>query len=481
MALAVNVVPSVETAAGPGDVDDAAIWIHPTDTASSTVIGTAKDHSSSLRVYGLDGQLLQSVAVPRINNVDVRYNFPLAGQHISIVVGSSRASNSIAVFKVDPQTRLLQNAAARTISTNMAIYGCAMYVSPLTGKYYVFVSSESGRVQQWELFDNGAGRVDAVQVRSFSVGSRVEGIVADDVRGQLYIGEENVGIWKYSAEPGGGSARTQVDRTGSGGHLDADVEGLTIYYAAHGAGYLIASSQGNNEFAVYRRDANNAYVGSFKLVAGGGIDAVTDTDGIDVTNFPLGSQFPQGVFVAQDNGDNFKLARWEAIDAAFSGVLTTDMTWDPRLVGQSPQPNPLPGDYDGSGIVDHADFVVWRNADGANSVPPFAGADGNGDGRVDSSDYGVWRANFGRRLMAAANSSENNTAAFTAAANLIYTMVQPAVTSVEIPDGRGPRLRPPGSTGNVERVDALVALAAALKHRVQNDVRSTTDPLGNSE
>jgi hypothetical protein len=276
-----------------------------------------------------------------------------------------------------------------------------MYVSPVSGKYYVFVSSESGQVQQWELFDNGAGKVDARQVRSFAVGSQSEGLVADDVLRHLYVGEEDVGIWKYSAEPDGGPVRTQVDHTGAGGHLAADVEGLTIYYANGGAGYLLASSQGNNEFVVYRRDGNNTYVGNLALVAGGAIDAVTDTDGIDVTNFALGSQFPQGMFVAQDNDDNFKLARWDAIDAAFGGTLIADTNWDPRLVGRAQQPPALPGDYNSSRRVDAADYVVWRKTLG-QSVTPFSGADGDGNGRVDVADHGVWGVHLGRTLPSAA-------------------------------------------------------------------------------
>ncbi len=332
---AVGVVPGVETVAASGGEDDAAIWIHPTNTAQSRIIGAVKTGSNALRVFDLNGQQVQSVAVSNINNIDLRYNFPLAGQPVALLAGSNRSNNSIALYKIDSQTGLLEDVAARTISTGMAIYGCAMYVSPVSGKYYVFVSSESGQVQQWELFDNGVGKVDARQVRSVEVGSQSEGLVADDVLRHLYVGEEDVGIWKYSAEADGGSARTLVDRTGAGGHLAADVEGLTIYYANGGAGYLLASSQGNNEFVVYRRDGANAFVGSFAIVAGGSIDAVTDTDGIDVTNFALGSQFPQGLFVAQDNDDNFKLARWDAIGAAFSGALIADTTWDPRLVGRA--------------------------------------------------------------------------------------------------------------------------------------------------
>jgi 3-phytase len=329
--FAVGVVSSVETP-NTSSADDAAIWIHPTDAAQSTIIGTIKLSSTALRVYDLAGNQLQAVDSGNVNNVDLRYNFPLAGQPTTLVVGSNRSNDSIAIYKVNPQTRLLEDVAARTISTNMAIYGAAMYVSPTSGKYYAFVTSESGQVQQWELFDDGSGSVDAAQVRSFSVGSISEGCVGDDVLGSFYVAEENVGIWKYSAEPDGGSARTQVDSVASP-QLAADVEGLSIYYKSDDTGYLLVSSQGSDEFAVYRREGNNAYLGNFELIAGGGIDAVSNTDGIDVTNFPLGSQFPEGVFVAQDDDVNFKLARWDAIVTAFGGTLSSDTSWDPREVG----------------------------------------------------------------------------------------------------------------------------------------------------
>ena len=239
-----NVVPSVETAADGGAEDDIAIWIHPTDISLSRIIGTVKDSANGLRVYNLAGQPIQSVSVPQVNNVDLRYNFPLGGQKVALVTGSNRADDSIVIYAVHPQTGMLQNVAARTISAVSSIYGCAMYVSPVSGKYYTFVSSESGQVQQWELFDNGAGKVDAMLVRSFAVGSTTEGLVADDELGYFYAGQESTGIWRYSAEPTGGTTRTQVDSTGAGGHLTADVEGLTIYYSLGGAGYLSHPAKG---------------------------------------------------------------------------------------------------------------------------------------------------------------------------------------------------------------------------------------------
>jgi T5SS/PEP-CTERM-associated repeat protein len=53
---------------------------------------------------------------------------------------------------------------------------------------------------------------------------------------------------------------------------------------------------------------------------------------------------------------------------------------------------PLPtGDYNGNGVVDAADYVVWRhNVAGINLA-----ADGNRDGLIDAADYNIWRAHFG--------------------------------------------------------------------------------------
>jgi predicted outer membrane repeat protein len=58
----------------------------------------------------------------------------------------------------------------------------------------------------------------------------------------------------------------------------------------------------------------------------------------------------------------------------------------------------LPGDYNQNGIVDTADYTVWRNALGTRDIPAFAAADGSGNGIVDQADYSVWKSHFGDTL-----------------------------------------------------------------------------------
>ena len=52
------------------------------------------------------------------------------------------------------------------------------------------------------------------------------------------------------------------------------------------------------------------------------------------------------------------------------------------------------GDYNGNGVVDAADYVIWRATEG-QSVDPGTGADGSGDGVVGPEDYDHWVARFG--------------------------------------------------------------------------------------
>lgn len=51
-----------------------------------------------------------------------------------------------------------------------------------------------------------------------------------------------------------------------------------------------------------------------------------------------------------------------------------------------------PGDYNGDGSVDAADYSVWRDTFGSSTD---LRADGNGDGVIDDADYGVWKTLFG--------------------------------------------------------------------------------------
>ncbi len=224
-------------------------------------------------------------------------------------------------------------------------------------------------------------------VRSFTVPTvagrspQVEGIVVDQETGFLYLGQEDVGIWKYLAEPDGGSEGILIDKVKDlgGKYLEDDVEGLTIYYADNGAGYLFVSSQGDNTFAVYSRAGYNEYLGSFTIGNNGEIDSVQESDGADITNIALGAKFPFGLFVTQDGfavpvvqaeddgeienvASNFKFVPYENIAATFDLVIDTE-SYDPR----SPKPNSLLNGV-ASGDTTQTSTVLWTRSNFTGQV-----------------------------------------------------------------------------------------------------------------
>jgi endonuclease I len=130
------------------------------------------------------------------------------------------------------------------------------------------------------------------------------------------------------------------------------------------------------------------------------ISGVGDTDMFDVDLDPF-TGLEQGAFVAFDS-----LFMPNAV-GQFAATFTL-MLSDEDLPGEQMQTLTLSlaaeailsGDYNRDGVVDAADYVVWRRALGEN-VTAYGGADGNGDGMIDDGDYDVWRVNFGATAAAA--------------------------------------------------------------------------------
>ncbi len=324
-----TVTATVETDPVPQDknedsADDPAIWIDMVNVENSFIIGT--DKKGGLATYGLDGKQLNYYADGNMNNCDLRCGFQLGDEKIDILASSNRSSHSISLYKV-MKGGVLEQIQARTITSNMQedVYGLCMYKSAKTGKFFVYLNSKAGEVEQWELFESGA-KVDAHLVRSFSVATQTEGMVADDEMGIVYIGEEVAGIHKFDAEPNK-VAEGQLIANSSEENKDIhyDIEGLAIYATDSVNGYLVASSQGSYSYAVFERQGDNKYLGSFRILDGN-FDGVEETDGIDITTVSLGTKFPKGMLVVQDGynydgeklmSQNFKYISWEEIEKLF--------------------------------------------------------------------------------------------------------------------------------------------------------------------
>jgi 3-phytase len=290
------------------DQDDLCIWVHPSDAAQSVII-TSDKKADKIFVYDLQGKTLQVFTARKPGNIDVRYGFALGNRKVDIVAWNQRGTDaSIVVCSVNPLTRQLERIDHDTIRTDSA-YGGTLYHSARSGKFYFITTAKSGAVVQYELADDGTGRVGGVKVRQLRIGAG-EAAVADDEQGLLYIAEERGGVWEVGAEPGDTAPGKLVVRAGDNG-LQPDVEGLAICRTGKAQGYLIASSQGNSTFKVYERTGEHRFVGTFA------VHDTRQTDGIEVSAVDFGGPFHKGLFVCHNGAIEERcpvlLVAWESI------------------------------------------------------------------------------------------------------------------------------------------------------------------------
>lgn len=318
--------PAAETVAvGTQDADaadDPAIWVDRADPARAVIFGT--DKKAGLYAYRLDGSVLQHLDGGKPNNVDLRDGFVVDGREQVLVGASDRspARFGVVLYLMDPQT--LQTRFWGHVPVDLVEpYGLCLGRQGDT--FVVVVNSTDGQVRQLAVSAGTDGAPLAVEQKRYALRSQVEGCVIDDGNGHVYIGEESSGVWRYTLDPARGDEHVLLAAAPSAA-LVPDVEGLALLHDGR-ATWLMASSQGDSAFAVWRVDGEPRYRGRFSVVAHDGIDAVTGTDGIAALAGPVGG-YADGLVVVQDDVDeipgasgerqNFKLVDWREIRTALS-------------------------------------------------------------------------------------------------------------------------------------------------------------------
>ncbi|CAO2647208.1 Nn.00g081300.m01.CDS01 [Neocucurbitaria sp. VM-36] len=332
----VAVTAKYETEANGGDGDDPAIWIHPTRPDQSKIITTTKsDDGEGFGVYDLEGKLLQHLTAQKPNNVDIIYNFTAGNRKVDLAFAACRGDNTLCLVEVNSTGLLLPiSGGVQALPEDYEPYGSCNYRSQKTGKEYLFVNNKEAKYLQYELAATTNGTLQTSLVREFQGGSggQVEGCVADEGAGYIFLGEEPSGIWRYEAEPTGSVTGVQIAKVGDASGLHADVEGLTLVPAKSGPdGYLMVSSQGISAYLVYERAPPHQFVTTFTVVNNKkkGIDHVSNTDGIAAVGNALNKDFPRGVFVTHDDANELAEGG-TAKEASFKLVSLEDILGEKR-------------------------------------------------------------------------------------------------------------------------------------------------------
>ncbi|MEG8058323.1 phytase [Sphingomonas faeni] len=300
----------VDTAADAAD--DPAIWRNAGDPAKSLVIGT--DKKAGIHVYSLAGKRLSFTPAARLNNVDLR---DLGGRVIA--AASDRADIAtahVSLFTLDTAAAKLVPLGRFPVGPGEA-YGMCLWTRASDHALFGFVVLKDGRIDQVAIDLSGAAP-KMKTVRSMKLGTQSEGCVVDDRTGLLYVAEEDVGLWRFDADPSAPVTATPIAKV-DGKTLVADAEGLALAPSGRNGGYLVASSQGDNAYTLYRLPGVT-YAGRFRI-GGGAIDGTSDTDGIELMLGNFGPAYPQGLFAAQDGDNapatqNFKYVSWASVKRA---------------------------------------------------------------------------------------------------------------------------------------------------------------------
>lgn len=311
--------------------DDAAIWVDPTDPSRSMVIGT--DKKGGLATYNLAGEQMQFLPDGNMINVDLQSDFTFGDGSVGTLVAVSEIDlHALCFYRVLPGDAEVPPSIVALPDNKKPVgmppEGVTLYRSPRDGSLHAFIVGHSPdeneptyRFRQFEITPTPDGSVSIRQVRESIVGTKSEGCVADDDRMHFYVSEEDIGVWRYDAEPDGGEQRELVSAVGYFSPLRHDVEGLAIHDSPRGR-FLIASSQGSDDYTVTRLDDPPKYVGRFRIGDGDSIDGTAHTDGLDVCSTPVGALYPDGLLVIHDGRNteggervhqNYKFISWRAV------------------------------------------------------------------------------------------------------------------------------------------------------------------------
>jgi len=297
--------------------DDPAIWYNQNNPGESIVFGT--DKKGGIYAYDLHGYELDYYPVGKINNIDIRQNIPLAGSRIDVIGGSNRTDNSLVLYQIDSAGKLegllSESLYLDTLEIN-EVYGFCLYKNQ-EDSLFAIINGKNGRIHSY-ILKRSADSVWLEQRNHWETGTQPEGMVADDHYGLLYVGEEERGIWSIDLKHKNSQENIRLIHDSgkeNNPYIEYDIEGLAIYDAGDGDGFLLASVQGSFSYAMFNRKGENQYIGSFVIGGDQLVDDAEETDGLEVFSSPMGRDFPAGILVVQDgfnydNGDlksqNFK-------------------------------------------------------------------------------------------------------------------------------------------------------------------------------
>ena len=283
------------------------------DPARAQLIATAA--LGGLETSGVDGKRVATTPAGEVAALDIASGVRLGGGRVADVVAAvDTTGNFLRLFQKTGEG--LVEVGARPLPLGFAGEGICLYQHRLDGSLHAFIVGDGGEVDQQVIFDAGDGKLDARPVRRISLPSPLKQCVVDN-NGHVFASEETVGIWRFNADPEADVSATLIDAPRLG-HIEEEVGGLAVHDGGEGRQWLFASDATAGRINIYDRAKDGAYLGSFQVSAPGeGAEAVKEPGLLFADSRPLGTDFPAGVLLVNDeDGANTKLVSLAAIGKA---------------------------------------------------------------------------------------------------------------------------------------------------------------------
>jgi hypothetical protein len=291
----------------------------------------------------------------------------------NVVIHRTLAPVGMAANSASGQVYWLEGAGS-VVTSNSALSNPHTLVAPTGSGVLNLAIDPAADIVLWTAYSNStierARLSDGASLSSFVTGGQaLEDIAVDPTSHKVYWTDANSKISRANYD-----GTNQELLVGSAGPLGTGAAGIDLDLSA-GKMYL---SYPNLHTIVRRNlDGTNAEM------------VLT----LDATERPFGMELFAGRMYWCDN-DNGLLRSATTGGADVKTVLSG--LDSPRAVSVSTFVAPLTGDYNGNGIVDAADYTVWRDTLGS-TTDLRANGDNSGAsaGKIDQADYAIWKINFG--------------------------------------------------------------------------------------
>jgi ELWxxDGT repeat protein len=380
---------------------------------SGTLYFIANDGTTGRELWKSDGTEAGTVLVKEILPGTSQSSYPS---------GLMNVGGTLYFVANDGSSPGLWKSDGTTAGTQLVKHiGIASSLTNASGTLYFAAGDGASGFELWKSDGTDAGTVLVKDINPGLPSSAISNVT--NVGGTLYFqandGTTGVELWKSDGTDGGtvlvkdirpGSSNAFTPNSSSFTNVDG-----TLYFVANDgtSGNELWKSDGTVAGTVRVKDIRNGSSGSFPSYS------VLKLSNVGGTLY----------FVANNGPNGYEL--WKSDGTAAGTVLVKDFTGDATssnpsniteangrvyVVATSPQcgreiwvadltPKPV-GDYSRNGLVDAADYVLWRNTLGSTTDLQANGDNtGASAGVIDQADYTVWRNNFGNATPAAVSAA----------------------------------------------------------------------------